>query len=177
MHVCVEGAKLSQNKFKMGSFHLSVHPQWSKITVGKTHFWPIFDPILFSKRPLFKAFEYFPSAKTRHHDLQRGQKHSFEYPKWSRNIFGKKDFFSPGTLVDPPGAPTVRGPRCPPAPPSAHLYGGLVGPFLGLETTKSGGLRVDWVPSECVFEPRSPRSGPFLVLGLLDKNSAHSGHF
>ena len=34
-------------------------------------------------------------------------------------------FFAPGTPVDPPLAPTVRGPRCPPAPPSDHWYGGL----------------------------------------------------
>ena len=36
-------------------------------------------------------------------------------------------FFAPGTLVDPPLAPTVRGPGCPPAPPSDHWYGGLSG--------------------------------------------------
>ena len=34
-------------------------------------------------------------------------------------------FFAPGTLVDPLWAPTVRGPGCPPAPPSDHWYGGL----------------------------------------------------
>ena len=34
-------------------------------------------------------------------------------------------FFAPGNLVDPPVAPTVRGPGCPPAPPSDHWYGGL----------------------------------------------------
>ena len=34
-------------------------------------------------------------------------------------------FFAPETLVDPPLAPTVRGPGCPPAPPSDHWYGGL----------------------------------------------------
>ena len=39
-------------------------------------------------------------------------------------------FFAPGTLVDPPLAPTVRMPGCPPAPPSEHWYGGL-GVLLG----------------------------------------------
>ena len=34
-------------------------------------------------------------------------------------------FFAPGTLVDPPLAPTVRGPGCPPGPPSDHRYGCL----------------------------------------------------
>ena len=38
--------------------------------------------------------------------------------------------FAPGTLVDPPLGPTVRGPGCPPAPPSDHWYGGL-GVLLG----------------------------------------------
>ena len=36
-------------------------------------------------------------------------------------------FFAPGTLVDPPLAPTVRRPGCPPAPPGDHWYGGLGG--------------------------------------------------
>ena len=34
-------------------------------------------------------------------------------------------FFAPGTLVDPPLAPTVRGLAGPPAAPSDHWYGGL----------------------------------------------------
>ena len=33
------------------------------------------------------------------------------------------------------------------------------------------------MPSECGFEPRSPRYGPFLVLGLFDTNGAQSGSF
>ena len=33
-----EGAKLDQTGLKMGSKHLFVHPQWSKVTFGKTHF-------------------------------------------------------------------------------------------------------------------------------------------
>ena len=34
-------------------------------------------------------------------------------------------FFTPGTLVVPPLAPTVRWQRCRPAPPSVYWYGGL----------------------------------------------------
>ena len=34
---------------------------------------------------------------------------------------------------------------------------------------------MDWVPSELGFESRSPRYGPFLILGLLDTNCAHFG--
>ena len=55
-------------------------------------------------------------------------------------------FFAPGTLMDPPLAPTVRRLCYPPAPPSDHWYGGLdgsLGDSEGCKTTKSGGLRVD----------------------------------
>ena len=34
-------------------------------------------------------------------------------------------FFAPGTPLDPPLAPTVRGLGRPPAPPTNHWYGGL----------------------------------------------------
>ena len=49
----------------------------------------------------------------------------FEHPKWSRNNFEKIIFFALGTLVDPPLAPAMRGPGCPPAAPSDHWFGGL----------------------------------------------------
>ena len=42
----------------------------------------------------------------------------------------KMIFFAPGTLVDPPFAPAVRGLGCPLAQPSDHWYGGL-GSSLG----------------------------------------------
>ena len=41
---------------KKGSFHFFVHPKWSRITFGKTHFSPIFDPFFIAKQPIFKAF-------------------------------------------------------------------------------------------------------------------------
>ena len=61
----------------------------------KRVFDPIFDPLLVPKRPIFKAFWDFPWPKTRHHGLKMAPKHLFEHPKWSRNNFGKKNFFSP----------------------------------------------------------------------------------
>ena len=48
----------------------------------------------------------------------------------------KMIFFALGTLVDPPLAPTVRGPGCPPAAPSDHLYGGLGGSLGDSEAWK-----------------------------------------
>ena len=66
--------------------------------------------------------------------------------------------------MDPPLAPTVRGPGCPPAPPSDHWYGGLgisLGDSEAWKPPKVGGcgwanrfpsfVRFEWV------------SGPFLV--------------
>ena len=45
-------------------------------------------------------------------------------------------FFTPGTLVDPLLAPTVRGPDCPPAPASDQWYGGLGGSLGDSEACK-----------------------------------------
>ena len=83
--------------------HLFQHPEWSRITFGKTRFSPIFDPFLVPKRPIFKAFWDFPWPIMHHHGLKMAQKHLFEHHKWSRNNFGKNDFFRPGE----PGGPTV----------------------------------------------------------------------
>ena len=51
-------------------------------------------------------------------------------------------FFAPGTLVDPPLAPTVRRPGCPPAAPSDVWYmglGGSLGDFEAWKPQKVGG--------------------------------------
>ena len=53
-----------------------------------------------------------------------------------------KNFFRPGTLVDPSLAPAVRGPGCPPAVPSEHWYGCLgvrLGDSEGCKPQKVGG--------------------------------------
>ena len=89
-------------------------------------------------------------------------------------------FFAPGTPVDPPLAPTVRGPRCPPAAPSEHWYGGLLvslGEFEAWKAQKVGGCRWTRCPRNASFEPRSPRYGPFLVSEVFDTHCAQSGPF
>ena len=51
-------------------------------------------------------------------------------------------FFVPGTLVDPPLAPAMRGHGCPPAVPSDHWCGGLggsLGDSKGWKPQKVGG--------------------------------------
>ena len=79
-----------------GSFHLFVHPKWSRIIFGKTHFGPIFDGFLVAKQPIFKAFWDFRRAKTGHHELKTRQKHLFWHSMWSTIIFEKSHFFVPG---------------------------------------------------------------------------------
>ena len=54
----------------------------------------------------------------------------------------KMIFFAPGTLVDPPSAPTVHGLGRPPAPPNDHWYGCLgvrLGESQGWKPQKVGG--------------------------------------
>ena len=78
-------------------------------------FSPIFDALLVPKRPIFKAFWDFPWPKNTCLSIPSGLGTTLE----------KIIFFAPGTLVDPPLAPTVRGLAGPPAAPSDHWYGGL----------------------------------------------------
>ena len=85
------------NGLKKGSFHLFVHPKWSGIIFGKTHFlthcW---------SQSIFKAFRDVRRAKTGHHELKARQKNLFWHSMWSRIIFGKILFFlHPVDPVDP----------------------------------------------------------------------------
>ena len=77
---------------KKGSFHLFVHPKWSRIIFGKTHCWPIFDLSLVPKQPIFKAFCDFGGAKMACNGLKVGPFHLLRHPKWSRIIFRKTHF-------------------------------------------------------------------------------------
>ena len=52
-------------------------------------------------------------------------------------------FFAPGTVVDPPLAPAVRRPGCPPTEPSDHWHGGLggsLGDFEAWEPQRLGAV-------------------------------------
>ena len=68
------------NGLKMGSFDLIRHAKWSRIIFGKTQFWPILDPFLVVKQPIFKAFWDFRRAKTGLHELKMRQNHCFGIP-------------------------------------------------------------------------------------------------
>ena len=84
---------------------------------------------------------------SRHFGIFRGPKRVNMGSKWAKNTclsipsglgttFEKMIFFGPGTLMDSPLAPAVRGPGCPPAPPSDHWYRGLGGSLGDSEAWK-----------------------------------------
>ena len=87
-------------------------------------------------------------------------------------------FFAPGTLVDPPLAPT--GPRCPPAPPSDHLYGGpgvSLGDSEAWKPQKVGGCGWNRCPrnSDLSHVAQDTTRSPFW--GCLTQTAHIQGHF
>ena len=114
-----------------------------------THFW--------SQNGLFsRHFGVFHAPKRVSTGSKRVKNTCSSIPSGLGTALENLIFFAPGTLVDPPLAVAMRGPGCPPAPPNDHWYGGLggsLGGFAARKTTKNGGSRVDYVPSELGFEP------------------------
>ena len=122
-----------------------------------THFWS-------QNGPFSGHFGIFHGPKRVTTGSKRAKNTCLSMPSGLGTTLEKMIFFAPGTLVDPPLAPAVRGPGCPPAPPSDHWYGGLgvsLGGFAARKPQKVGGC--GWTESD--FEPRSPRYGPCLVSG------------
>ena len=78
-----------------------------------THFWSQNDP--FSRH-----FGIFHGPKRATTSSKRAKNTCLSIPNGLGTAMKKIIFFAPGTPVDPPLAPTVRGPGCPPAPPSDH---------------------------------------------------------
>ena len=88
-----------------------------------THFWS-------QNGPFSRHFGIFDGPKRATTGSKRPKNLCLSIPSGLGTTLKKIFFFAPGTLVDPPLAPTVRGLCCPPAPPSDHWYGG-VGVSLG----------------------------------------------
>ena len=84
----LRGAKIAQHGLKMDSFHLFVHPKYSKGIFGKTHFDPFLTDFLSLKQPFFKAFCDSEVAKMACNGLKKGSFHLFVHPKWCRIICG-----------------------------------------------------------------------------------------
>ena len=100
-----------------------------------THFWSQNDP--FSRQ--FGIF-HGPMSLTTGSKLAKNT--CLSIPSGLGTSLEKIFFFAPGTLVDPPLAPTARWPGCPSAPPSDHWYGGLgvsLGDSEGWKPKKAGG--------------------------------------
>ena len=87
-----KGAKIAQHGLNMGSFHLCVHPKWSKSIFGKTDCSSIFDCFLIAKKPIFKAFCDFGVAKTGCNALKKDSFPFFVHLKCPRTLFRKIHF-------------------------------------------------------------------------------------
>ena len=83
-----------------------------------THFWSQNDP--FSRH-----FGIFHGPKRVTTGSKLAKITCLSIPSGLGTILENMIFFAPGTPVDPPLAPTVRGPGRPRAPSSEHCYGGL----------------------------------------------------
>ena len=83
-----------------------------------THFWC-------KNGPFPGHFGIFHGPKRATTGSKRPKNICLSIPSGLGTSLKKKIFFAPGTPVDPPLAPTVRGLGCPPAAPSDHWYGGL----------------------------------------------------
>ena len=87
----------------------------------------------------------------------------------------KKSFFSPpGTPVDPPLAPAVRGLGCPPATPSEHWYGGLgvsLGHFEARKARKVGGCGWNRCPRNLVWSHVAQDTARSWFWGCLTQTS------
>ena len=94
----------------------------------------IFDPFLThcwsQNGPFSRHFGIFHGPKRGTTGSKRPKSTCLSIPSGLGPSLEKSFFFAPGTLVDLPLAPTMRGPGCPPSTPSDHWFGGL-GVLLG----------------------------------------------
>ena len=94
-----------------------------------THFWS-------QNGPFSRHFGMFHGPKRATTGSKRPKNTCLGIPRGPGTTLEKMIFFAPGTRVDPPVAPAMRGPGCPPAPPSDHWYRGLGGLLGDCETWK-----------------------------------------
>ena len=89
----------------------------------------VFDPFLTHcwspNGPFSRHFGIFHGPKRATTGSKRPKNTCLSIPSRLGTTLEKIIFFAPGTLVDPPLAPTVRGLAGPPAAPSDRWYGGL----------------------------------------------------
>ena len=86
--------------------------------------------------PFSRHFAIFRGPKCITTGSKRAKTTCLSIPSGLGTTLKKMIFFAPGTLVDPPLAPAVRGLWCPLAPQSDHWYGGLDGSLGDSEAWK-----------------------------------------
>ena len=143
------------------------------------HFWKnaFLTHFRFQNGPFSRHFGIFHAPKRAHTGSKRAKNTCLSIPSGVGTTLEKMIFFAPGTLVDPPLAPTVRGPGCPPAAPSDHWHGGLgvsLGDSEAWKPQKVGGRGWTRCPRNLVL---SHVAQDFLVSGLFNTHIAQLGHF
>ena len=86
--------------------------------------------------PFSRYFGIFHGPKRATRGSKRPKNTCLSIPRGLGTTLEEIIFFAPGTLVDRPFAPTVRGLAGPPAAPSDHWYGGLRGSLGDSEASK-----------------------------------------
>ena len=147
---------------------------------GKAQFSPILDPFLVPNGPFSRYFGIFHGPKRVTTGSQRPRNTCLSIPSGLRTTLEKMIFFTPGTLMDPLLAPAVRGPRCCPAPPSDHWYGGLgvsLGKSEAWKPQQVGGCGRNRCPrnSDLSHVAQDTTRSPFW--GLLTQTVRNLGHF
>ena len=127
--------------------HVTTGSKWAKTTClsiinGRGSFLEkrVFDPFLThcwsQNGPFSRHLGIFHGPKRATTGSKRPKNTCLSIPSGLGTTLEKIIFFAPGTLVDPPLAPTVRGLAGPPAAPSDHWYGGLRGSLGDSEAWK-----------------------------------------
>ena len=93
--------------------------------LGKRVFHPFLTHIGVQNGPFSRHFGIFHGPKRVTTGSKRPKNTCLSIPSGLGTTLEKMIFFAPGTLVDPPLAPAMRGPGCPPAAPSDHWFDGL----------------------------------------------------
>ena len=108
----------------------------------------VFDPFLThccsQNGPFSRHFRIFHGPKRATTGSKQPKHTCLSIPSGLGTTLEKMIFVDPGTLVDPPLAPTVRGLASPPAAPSDHWYGGQrvsLGDSEAWKPQKLGGCR------------------------------------
>ena len=147
----------------------------------------IFDPFLShfwsQNGPFSMHFGIFRGPKCVTTGSKRPKNNCLSIPSGRGTTLEKMVFFAPRTPMHPPLAPAVRGPSCPPAPPSEHWYrglGGSLGNSEGWKPQKVGGCGWNRCPWNSVLShvaQDTARSWFWACLTQTSHIEAIFGHF